>query len=61
MPNCYQYTFSWASISSYHMACENKEFWGTLTLQYQAGQIVLLRIEETLKPLVRETVDERKR
>lgn len=43
------------------MACENKEFWGTLTLQYQAGQIVLLRIEETLKPLVRETVDERKR
>jgi len=46
--------FDWADVSSYHTTLRDKEFYGTITLQYQKGSIVLLRHEETIKPMVRD-------
>ncbi len=28
----------------------NEKFWGKLTIEIQAGQVILIRKEETLKP-----------
>ena len=45
-----QSTFNWTDVGSCHQALEKRNFYGLLSVRYEAGKIVLIKLEETLKP-----------
>lgn len=45
-----QKSFQWTAIGSEHSILELGKYYGKMTLQYEAGRIVLLRFEQTKKP-----------
>lgn len=45
-----QKLFNWSDVSSCHLSLEAKSFYGVLSVRYEEGKIVLLRLEQTLKP-----------
>lgn len=42
--------FGAGELAAWHAALEGRGFYGTLTLTYQAGRLVLLTVSETIKP-----------
>ena len=48
-----QQTFKWLDVSSCHTALEKRGFYGLLSVRYEEGKIVLIKLEETLKPALK--------
>lgn len=42
--------FPWTSIGSENALLERSNFYGKMVLQYEDGNIILLRFEQTKKP-----------
>lgn len=49
--NTLQKAFTWTGVGSFHQVLEAKAFYGLLSIRYENGRIVLLKIEETIKPI----------
>lgn len=47
-----QKAFNWTGVGSFHQVLEAKAFYGLLSLRYENGRIVLVKIEETIKPSI---------
>jgi len=45
--------FPFSAVASAHSELFHSEFYGTMTMRYEQGRIVLMKFEQTVKPLSR--------
>lgn len=45
--------FQWSDVGSHHLSLQDRNFYGQMSLRYEKGQVVLIRVEETIKPTKR--------